>query len=285
MRRDGSSKLGELPRGRLEKLPNLHIRELRPTDREKLLALHLECFPVSYEPMFFDKAVQGQLFSRVAAVNTTGERADSPRLYANAEGWNGNAMLWEGVEPREDMAGVIISQVSPHGEFEDTVLDRGSRSDDRVAYICTLGVWDKYRQHGLAAKLLGILIDWAEAEPSIKALSLHVLTTNKVALYFYERYGFTRLKTLNDFYTINGKSCDAYLYARHLNGGSAPSSWISRTFDNLKRPIVSVCLATWHQFSATLRRLGVCGVASGSSVGVGASLDGRSVVFTNTKQV
>ena len=50
-----------------------------------------------------------------------------------------------------------------------------------------------------------------ESDEEVKAISLHVLTTNAIALRFYENNGFSRIRTLHDFYKIGGQSCDAYL--------------------------------------------------------------------------
>lgn len=44
------------------------LRELARRDREQLVALHDECFPVSYETQFYDKAVDGKLFSTAATI-------------------------------------------------------------------------------------------------------------------------------------------------------------------------------------------------------------------------
>jgi hypothetical protein len=53
---------------------------------------------------------------------------------------------------REELAAVIISQISKQDELEDRVL-LDTNSSHKVAYICTLGVFPQFRQHRLAVPL------------------------------------------------------------------------------------------------------------------------------------
>lgn len=53
------------------RVPQIRFRTLEPNDREELLNLHDECFPIKYESHFFEKAMDGRLFS-CCAVATGG---------------------------------------------------------------------------------------------------------------------------------------------------------------------------------------------------------------------
>ena len=79
----GSSVLGQVTESRLEHLPPVVYRVLRPEDRQQLLAIHEECFPVKYEPSFYDRSVCGDLFSSAAFIDCSANRStacmDSPR--------------------------------------------------------------------------------------------------------------------------------------------------------------------------------------------------------------
>lgn len=61
------------------------------------------------------------------------------------------------------------------------------------------------------------------APHAVKAIYLHVLTTNSAAVRFYEKSRFTRLRTVPYFYEIDNESHDSYLYIFYLNDGHPPS--------------------------------------------------------------
>ena len=70
---------------------------------------------------------------------------------------------------------------------------------------------DGEREEGVEEEGNFLITRRVEVEEEIKAISLHVLTTNQIAVRFYEQNGFTRLRTLKGFYTIQGQLCDAHL--------------------------------------------------------------------------
>lgn len=118
--------------------------------------------------------------------------------------------------------------------------DKGSRggSSPRVAYILTLGVVGHWRRHGVATILLARLSDNLTANPmleDVKALYLHVLTTNTAAIHFYEKMAFRRHRFLPLYYLINSSAADGYCYARYINGGRPPPTLLARLLGLLLR--------------------------------------------------
>lgn len=55
-----------------------------------------------------------------------------------------------------------------------------------------------------------------------KAIYLHVLTSNDVAISFYERRQFRKHLYLPFYYSLHGKNCDGYSYVLYINGGYPP---------------------------------------------------------------
>lgn len=73
-----------------------------------------------------------------------------------------------------------------------SILSESSGQGHLLAYILSLGVHRKYRRNGLASYLLNTFIEHLtinEQNQNIKAIYLHVLTTNKEAVLFYEKFG------------------------------------------------------------------------------------------------
>lgn len=58
-----------------------------------------------------------------------------------------------------------------------------------VGYILSLGVHNKYRRNGIGSLLLDALINHLTTteKNTVKAIFLHVLTTNRAAILFYEK--------------------------------------------------------------------------------------------------
>lgn len=63
----------------------------------------------------------------------------------------------------------------------------GRNSD--IGYILSLGVHKKYRRNGIGSLLLDSLVNHLTIveRNRVKAIFLHVLTTNQTAILFYER--------------------------------------------------------------------------------------------------
>ena len=81
-----------------------------------------------------------------------------------------------------------------------------------------------------------------------KAAYLHVLSTNIVALKFYERRNFAAHSFLPYYYSIQGKPRDGYSYVLYINGGQPPWSVLypfkHKTFSLIK-VIILFSLVIW----------------------------------------
>lgn len=92
------------------------------------------------------------------------------------------------------IVGLLVAEIKAWSKLnkEDrTILSESSGRDSSLAYILSLGVHRKYRRNGIATILLQTFIDHlqnSEQNSKIKAIYLHVLTTNQPAIVFYERY-------------------------------------------------------------------------------------------------
>ena len=72
----------------------------------------------------------------------------------------------------------------------------------------------------LLNNLFGLLT--TEEYLNCKAVYLHVLTTNYVALRFYERHKFRLFRYMPCYYAIKGQQKNGYLYVLYINGGKPP---------------------------------------------------------------
>lgn len=90
--------------------------------------------------------------------------------------------------------------------FQDRgILSESMGRDADVGYILSLGVHRKYRQNGIGSLLLDSLINHLTTAErhKVKAIFLHVLTTNQTAILFYERRGWVELFSSCFFFQRN----------------------------------------------------------------------------------
>ena len=95
------------------------------------------------------------------------------------------------------------------------------------------------RRKGVASVLLARVTAWATKDPLCAALYLHVIEYNQSAMDFYSKLGLIQFGRVADFYPIEGKNHDAFVYVLYMNGGEPPPpeppglmekvwDWISR---------------------------------------------------------
>lgn len=124
--------------------------------------------------------------------------------------------------------GIIVAEIKPQSKCnreDQGLLSFHLSKDAHVAYILTLGVIETERRNGTASKLLKKLIDHltkVEENKKCLAIYLHVLTTNSVAISFYEKQNFNRHLYLPLYYSIEGSSRDGYSYVLYINNGRPP---------------------------------------------------------------
>ena len=88
----------------------------------------------------------------------------------------------------------------------------------KMFYIMTLGSSAKFRGRGLGTKLIQDCIRLVEQVECCGVIYLHVITYNDTAIRLYEKLGFYRIDRIKDYYTIDDKKHDCYLYAKFTNG-------------------------------------------------------------------
>ncbi|XP_073968884.1 N-alpha-acetyltransferase 60 isoform X2 [Rhodnius prolixus] len=178
-------------------LNNLQLRFLCPSDLLEVRALCRNWFPIDYPYTWYE------------------EITSNPRFYSLAA-------IYEGV-----IIGLIVAEIKPYSKLnkgDKNILSSCFSKTSSVAYMLSLGVSEDHRRNGIATLLLDNLVSHLTAPENrdCKALFLHVLTTNKPAIRFYEHRNFRLHNFLPYYYSINGTSRDGFTYVLYLNGGHPP---------------------------------------------------------------
>ncbi|KAH0533772.1 N-alpha-acetyltransferase 60 [Cotesia glomerata] len=178
-------------------LGDVQLRFLCPEDLEEVRALCQDWFPIDYPYSWYEDITSSSRFYALAAV-------------------------FGGV-----IIGLIVAEIKPFATLnkeDQGILCSSLGKESLVGYILSLGVRRAYRRNGIASLLLEQLLAHVTApERSIvKAVFLHVLSSNAPAILFYQRCNFRLHSFLPYYYSIRGKCRDGFTYVLYVNGGHAP---------------------------------------------------------------
>ncbi|XP_011176006.1 N-alpha-acetyltransferase 60 [Solenopsis invicta] len=178
-------------------LGEVQLRFLCPDDLEEVRSLCQDWFPIDYPYSWYEDITSSSRFYALAAV-------------------------YGGV-----IIGLIVAEIKPYARLnkEDRgILCSSLGKNCLVGYILSLGVRRAYRRNGIASLLLEQLLAHVTApeRSSVKAVFLHVLSSNAPAILFYQRCHFRLHSFLPYYYSIRGKCKDGFTYVLYVNGGHAP---------------------------------------------------------------
>jgi ribosomal protein S18 acetylase RimI-like enzyme len=224
------------------------FRSIQQQDRQVIQALHEEWFPVRYQDDFYDDLVQnGQPAERWVSCDDDDERGQSDVHWANgqssthsnsakamrqsssssaAAATSGRALYTCVAVPDDEeessricacIVGCFLhakSHLSPR--LRELLLP--SQRHSRAFYIMTLGVIPSCRKAGLGSQLVQWCQRLVESDPGCGVLYLHVITFNAGAIRLYEKLGFYRVEEIENYYTIEGRHYNAFLFAKYFHG-------------------------------------------------------------------
>jgi len=178
--------------------PELQLRFLNPNDVPEVKRLCGQWFPIEYPDTWYADIT-----------------ASDDRFYSVCAVYAGNII------------GLIVAEIKQVKSLpkEDSEILAPAWKNSKIGYILSLGVVQEYRKNGVASFLLDNLVSHltgngdATVQSDVKALYLHVLTTNFGAISFYETRGFRPHLFLPQYYLIQGRRKDGFTYVLYLNGG------------------------------------------------------------------
>ena len=187
-------------RSRSRTMADIIFRSVERDDVQELKALHMECFPIQYDDIFFENICNGKGFKNASLYTQVAVELESSRI-----------------------VGCILGQFTETSKCEDNgfFLELKSPAGE-VFYILTLGLREEYRRSGLGTALLLESLSHAKQNTNCGAVYLHVIHYNQAAMKFYEKNGFIFLRELDEFYVIEKVQHSAYLYILFINGFGPP---------------------------------------------------------------
>lgn len=193
----------------MEGAPAIELRPLEVADMDHIREFHREWFPVRYTDTFYDGVVKGNYKGREVMSRVAVDRGD----------------LDEETGAARIVGCVIVSKSQAAAGERDLVSDAGRHP--LMLYIMTIGVDRGCRRRGVGSVLLGWCMEVAEGQAQYGAVYLHVITHNEEALSFYARNGFAKHRRIRDYYFIDGRNYDCFVFYRNTNGATPAkgASW------------------------------------------------------------
>ncbi|GLV45902.1 N(alpha)-acetyltransferase 60 [Carabus blaptoides fortunei] len=178
-------------------LADVQLRFLCPGDLDEVRALCQDWFPIDYPLSWYE------------------DITSSTRFYALAAVYN------------QVIIGLIVAEIKPYINLnteDQGILPATYAKNADVGYILSLGVSKQFRRNGIASLLLDSLLGHLTTveRRKVKAVFLHVLTTNSAAILFYEHRRFRLHCFLPYYYSIRGRCKDGFTYVLYINGGHPP---------------------------------------------------------------
>lgn len=211
------------------------FEEILPRDIPKLKALHDECFPVHYNERFYNNVSKREYMgkplitwiARQPAQLTLPQVAnysDTPKadgtIRDQEDSFQYIIKRSDGVEEEWAFLGGITAQLTyldPDDDQQPLLSQESTESGyTRGCYVLTLATNKMARRKGIGSALLRHVLDVAARCPDCGAVYLHVITYNQGAIDFYTRHGFTCVDRIENFYNIDGKHYDSFLFAKFL---------------------------------------------------------------------
>nr|XP_036220472.1 N-alpha-acetyltransferase 60 isoform X2 [Bactrocera oleae] len=199
-------------------ITDVQLRFLVPDDLTEVRTLCQDWFPIDYPLSWYEDITSSSRFFALAAVYNLA------------------------------IIGLIVAEIKPYRnlnkEDKGILPDSMGRNAD-IGYILSLGVHRKHRRNGIGSLLLDSLLNHLTTAErhSVKAIFLHVLTTNQPAIQFYEKRRFHLHSFLPYYYNIRGKGKDGFTYVTYINGGHQP--WTLLPHQAL-RIEVTTCWCSFH---------------------------------------
>ena len=124
-------------------------------------------------------------------------------------------------EENDEVIGCVVGAFLHHSRLSietANMLVPNPQVHSKLFYIMTLGTVQEYRNYGIATMLVEQTMELVQRDPACGALYLHVIPFNLAAIRFYEKLGFYRVCTIENYYSIDDKQYDCFLYAKYFHG-------------------------------------------------------------------
>jgi ribosomal protein S18 acetylase RimI-like enzyme len=224
----------------------ISFRSVGPQDRVEIQRLHEIWFPVLYHDDFYDDLAAGReghfgepLYSCLVVNNGRRQMNHHPQVNDTN---NGSSQLKQ--HDTDQIIASVIGTFVPASSLAES-LRSVLLSDEKYSklfYLMTLGCREEYRKEGWATTLVQRSMQHAMQDDRCGAVYLHVITYNYAAIRLYERLGFYRIKEIVNYYSIEGKKYNCFLYAKYLNGNRGHLGLINILSDallNLWRHVIT----------------------------------------------
>jgi ribosomal protein S18 acetylase RimI-like enzyme len=183
-------------------------RPIKASDKEELIELHKEWFPIDYTDDYFDKIIQPR----------------SGKVYITL-------LATYFFDDQEFILGAVLAELNSKEEFlkqlPSTYYDQIDipffetinffRAPLQFGYIMIIGVIDEMRKKNLGTVLIDKITQEFMKLKNCYCIYLHVVAYNSTAIKFYNKNKFENVTTLKNYYRIKNSVYDCDVFVKFFN--------------------------------------------------------------------
>ena len=205
------------------------------SDLDPMKLLMEQTFPISYGNKFFKSILDKSLASKsksavpgtgIYTVVATCSKAEALKRFQKYSShkkkeddipkpvYSGELRCCDFETDKEDiLVGQLSCRLVVGNLCEDEDVSKFQNQEGAtLLYIMTLVTLPMFQRCGIGSELVSRCIAYGRADPGCIAVYLHVITYNESAVSFYRSKGFEYVTTVKDFYSINKKKYDSYIF-------------------------------------------------------------------------
>ena len=159
--------------------PNVELRECRKEDIKSFKRLNSLLLPIPYADSFYREIMEDEITSKITLM-----------------------ALWHDDSKKDESdKGILVGAIRCRLLSQlPGVTPSSQRKDGPMLYLSTLVLLSPYRGHGIAAKMLEVLIKRAVNDYGIASVGAHVWEANEEGLAWYRKRGFKEVGRELDYY-------------------------------------------------------------------------------------
>ena len=196
---------------------NIIYKPLTQSNISEVKNLHKEWFPIDYEDNYFEKVLNNEnknyftvgAFYNITISNNTKKEIILGLALCKHEYILDNLNYNINSKNLDE----IYQDINCMEEFKQYLYCKFYQ----CIYIMTIGVLDEYRHMHIGSNLLNYIYNISLEIESCLAIYLHVIYYNNSAINFYSKNKFKKVKKIENYYYIDGKHYDSFVFLRIIS--------------------------------------------------------------------
>ena len=194
---------------------NIIYKPLSKNNITEVKNLHKEWFPIDYDDEFFEEVLNdnGKTYFTIGAFYNLSCKDDTNKEIILGLAFCQYEFVIDRLNKYVDEK--IIND--KNSNFFDELKQFLKCQFDKCIYIMTIGVLDEFRQMHIGSNLIKYIYNIALDLDNCIGIYLHVIYYNEIAIKFYKKNKFKKVRKINNYYCLDGKDYDSFVFLRMIS--------------------------------------------------------------------